>query len=471
MRSKCLALLLTVLMLAGCGGSSSLRPDLVRLYANQTGTALPPPLIVIHGVLGGRLYDPATEQEVWPGKLRRVVFDDYAYLKLDINAETLDPEPSTFEVSGITDRAAGRDFYAQILTTLENVGGYVRTKPGTAVTGKPTKRFYIYAYDWRQDNVDSARGLDALVEQIRRDYNDPGLRVDVVAHSMGGLITRYFIRYGTTDVLNGNDFPVVYEGDKKIRRAILLGTPNLGSIAGLDTLLNGHRIGLGRLAPEIIATFPSAYQVLPHALRDWLVGSDGKPVEWYQDPDGKVQQVDQFDIDWWRDHQLSIFDPAVRERIIKQAPDREQGEAHFERMTRYFETHLERGRRFSWSLTVPAPHIEQRYAVFGGSCHLTHARGLMEEIDERFRIRFDPRDVVSRQLGVDYTRLLLEPGDGTVTKASLLARQILDPTVRRHRYSFFPLDYSIFLCEDHTRLTENPSFQDNLLNALLSADT
>ena len=65
---------------------------------------------------------------------------------------------------------------------------------------------------------------------------------------------------------------------------------------------------------------------------------------------------------------------------------------------------------------------------------------------------------------------MLEPGDGTVTKASLLARESLDPTVPRHEYSHFPLDYAFFLCERHDRLTGNPSFQDNLLHALLSVD-
>jgi hypothetical protein len=30
--------------------------------------------------------------------------------------------------------------------------------------------------------------------------------------------------------------------------------------------------------------------------------------------------------------------------------------------------------------------------------------------------------------------------------------------------------HSVFLCEHHQRLTSNPSFQDNLLNALLSVD-
>jgi len=66
--------------------------------------------------------------------------------------------------------------------------------------------------------------------------------------------------------------------------------------------------------------------------------------------------------------------------------------------------------------------------------------------------------------------LMLEPGDGVVTKASLLARDTLDPTIERHRYSFFPVRYSFFLCEAHNRLTSNINFQDNLLHALLSVD-
>ena len=72
--------------------------------------------------------------------------------------------------------------------------------------------------------------------------------------------------------------------------------------------------------------------------------------------------------------------------------------------------------------------------------------------------------------GIDYEELMLEPGDGRVTKPSLFAREALDPTVPRHRYSFFPMDHSILLCESHDSLTGNISFQNNLLNILLTRD-
>ena len=114
--------------------------------------------------------------------------------------------------------------------------------------------------------------------------------------------------------------------------------------------------------------------------------------------------------------------------------------------------------------------IQQRFVVMGGSCKLTLARGLVEQVDGRTQVRFDSDKIRNRRDGIDYERLMYEPGDGTVTKASLLARQSLDPTVARHRYSYFPLGHAVFLCEDHSMLTGNLSFQDNLLNALLSAD-
>ena len=65
---------------------------------------------------------------------------------------------------------------------------------------------------------------------------------------------------------------------------------------------------------------------------------------------------------------------------------------------------------------------------------------------------------------------MLEPGDGAVTKASLLARESLDPMVPRHKWSFFPLHYPLFLCAEHSQLTTNLFFQDNLLNFLLNRD-
>ena len=88
---------------------------------------------------------------------------------------------------------------------------------------------------------------------------------------MGGLIARYYIRYGRQDVLNDNDFPVNMYGGERVRRVVLLGTPNLGTVEILNAFIDGINLGLRTIEPETLVTMPSLYQLLPHPLNNWLV--------------------------------------------------------------------------------------------------------------------------------------------------------------------------------------------------------
>jgi hypothetical protein len=82
--------------------------------------------------------------------------------------------------------------------------------------------------------------------------------------------------------------------------------------------------------------------------------------------------------------------------------------------------------------------------------------------------RLYPDQIRDRVPGVSYHELMLEPGDGSVTKPSLLARETLDPSAPQNADSVIPIAYWFFLCERHDRLTGNINFQDNLLNVLLT---
>lgn len=445
-----------LLLLSAC--SSMSQPNLARLY-QQSQEVEQPPVILIHGIMGSRLEDSETGREVWYGNIGRLAFSNYSELALEIDPESLQPKPSTLVPYALAEQAAGKDFYGSITRTLEDAGRYERAWPGE-VRKRGSRSYYVFLYDWRQDNVKSAQQLYRFIDQVRQDHSNPQLEVDLIAHSMGGVIARYFLRYGKSDETTDNNFEVNLSGADRVRRVILLGTPNLGSVHALHAFIRGKKIGFRRLPPEVLASMPSVYQTFPHALNDWIITVEGKSLE-----------RDLFDIQIWRRFQWSIFDPKIRQRIVANAESPELGQANLAILEQYFEIQLERARRFVWSLTVPIPNDSYKLVIFGGDCVLTPARLLVEEVKGVSEIRLWPRDISHPLANVDYDSLMLEPGDGVVTKASLLARESLDPSITRHRYINFPLDYVLLLCEKHDALTGNKTFQDNLLHALLSLDT
>lgn len=431
-------------LVASC---STPQPQLATIYKTARTYEDQPPVILIHGAFGGRLCKVA-EGEVWPGGILDLVFNEYQDLALPVG--TMDTE--RLVPCGMVDTAAGQDFYGKIEDTLTGAGGYQLTEPGNPVDSAQ-RHYYRFIYDWRKDNSQSAAALDAFVQQIRLDYGKPGLKVDLVAHSMGGLVARYWLRYGNVDVLDDNDFPLNNAGAAQVRKVILLGTPNLGSTSALQQLLGGADFGVNKISPEILLTFPSAYQLLPHPIVDSILGNSGQPL-----------QRDIFDLDIWRALEWGPFDPQIRYRLQSQGWSPSQVHT----LERYTGKHLERARRFAWSLTVKNKASPAELIVFGGDCSETPARIFIEDIGGESFVRLWPDDIEKPSPDISYKTLMLEPGDGAVTKASLLARTELDPSVPRHRFSDFPLDYAVMYCEDHNRLPGNITFQDNLLHILLS---
>jgi hypothetical protein len=248
-------------------------------------------------------------------------------------------------------------------------------------------------------------------------------------------------------------------GAQKVGTAVLLGTPNLGAVSSLQSMVLGHKVGFRRVEPEVLATMPSVYQLLPHPLTDWSV-----------DPSGKDLDLDLYDVATWKRLQWSVFDPAVVGRVRARFKVPGEAEAYVSALQAYFARNLEHARRFIWSVTFEEPISPVKFVVFGGDCVLTPARIVIEPQGGRSLARLFPADVQHRFPGVDYGRLMLEPGDGEVTKPSLLAREALNPIAPRNDALFFPLAYAFFLCESHERLTANINFQDNLLNVLLARE-
>lgn len=53
----------------------------------------------------------------------------------------------------------------------------------------PGRPIYQFSYDWRKSNTLTMKKLDAFIKTIRKKG-----KVDIVAHSMGGLVTAHFLR-------------------------------------------------------------------------------------------------------------------------------------------------------------------------------------------------------------------------------------------------------------------------------------
>lgn len=407
------------------------------------------PLIVIPGVLGSRLTDRKTGIEAWPGTTKQLMTSSYLELALRIDPVALEPLDDGLVASSVFERALGQDFYGDMIDFLLQAGGYSRGQPGEPAAADEA-RLYTLAYDWRQDNIRAVRALDALIEQIRRDYGDPELRIDVIAHSMGGLILRYYERYGTDDVLDGNAFLVTGAGASKLRRIVMLGVPNQGSVTALHSFLTGYRVWLSRLPTTGIATMPSMYQLLPHPQVSWIATTRGKPLS-----------LDPFDVNVWKNFEWSVFNRKVRRRIATQ-PDIWPDQDVFER---YFKKRLERGRRFVWSLTVPTGDVRLiEPLVFGGDCLPTLARVVVEKKDGHTVARLRPEQITSPVPGIDYDRLMYQPGDGSVTMASLVGRQGLDPLL--HEADRHEIGRASFVCEIHESVTSNESVLESLLRHL-----
>ncbi len=108
-------------------------------------------------------------------------------------------------------------------------------------------------YDWRLPVAQLGRQLAARLYRLRAG------RVAVVAHSMGGLLVRAAL---------------AQPGTAHVERAILLGTPLLGSFAAVQALRGTYavvrkvarldaRASAERLSSQVFSSFPSLYDLLP----------------------------------------------------------------------------------------------------------------------------------------------------------------------------------------------------------------
>jgi pimeloyl-ACP methyl ester carboxylesterase len=112
--------------------------------------------------------------------------------------------------------------------------------------------FHHFPYDWRRDNRVSARLLKKFVDERLAWWRDKtenaNARAIILAHSMGGLVARYYLE--------------VLGGWQDCRALVTFGTPFRGSVEALKLLANGTKKGSVDLS-DVVRSFASLYQLLP----------------------------------------------------------------------------------------------------------------------------------------------------------------------------------------------------------------
>lgn len=118
------------------------------------------------------------------------------------------------------------------------------------------QNFYAFPYDWRRDNRVTARRLEAQalswLKHWRADSGHRDAKLVLIGHSMGGLISRYFIE--------------CLGGWQHTRTLLTLGTPHRGSLSAVGFLVHGMKKGIGPLGLDLsplLRSLTSVYQLLP----------------------------------------------------------------------------------------------------------------------------------------------------------------------------------------------------------------
>jgi pimeloyl-ACP methyl ester carboxylesterase len=143
------------------------------------------------------------------------------------------------------------DGYNRVSEMIKGNFDVIQGQVNTATRSHARANYFEFPYDWRRDNSASAQRLSRFLS-VRltewRKYAGQGAKVILVAHSMGGIVARYYLE--------------ALGGWKDCKALITFGTPFRGSVKALDCLVNGCSVGPFDFT-ELVSSFTSVYQLLP----------------------------------------------------------------------------------------------------------------------------------------------------------------------------------------------------------------
>ncbi len=210
-------------------------------------------VIVVPGTLGSVL--ELHGAVIWPGRLRDL------HGRFNRMAELKDP---AIEATDLI-RSYFVEQYGSLIRDLEELGYHEHGRP---------KTLWLCPYDWRKSNLLAADVLASVID--RAAAANPGKSIALIAHSMGGLISRCYLESG--------DY-AGRAGFQAVTNLFTLGTPHRGATDALFAIKGWLRKLF--LAPDQVAElaadprFPSVYELLPPPGEPFAHDGEMKPLDIY----------------------------------------------------------------------------------------------------------------------------------------------------------------------------------------------
>ena len=402
-------LLSIILLIAGCSSTGSYTStekhnknlflgDLAKKNLNYEGIKRNP-IIIIHGFQGAKLVDSKTNKNLWGNFDASTIFY-VSDKKIQELTHPLNKDKSLYEMKddvvpqsilknvNISILGIPLKFpaYEILINILTNVGYQPEDRPLSK--DKNYHTLFEFAYDWRRDIPSNTENLEKFIESKRKYLQEKykelygidnfDVQFDIIAHSMGGLLSRYYLRYGTQNLPKDGSLPNLnWGGNKYIDRLIICGTPNAGYLDTFLELLKGGQ--LQPFKPAYLGTLPTYYQMLPAPCTTSIVYSD--------DPTGKP--VDVFDPELWVNMKWGIVNPKEDENLIKLLPDVKTKEERYAIAKNHLTKCLARAKQFIAAMKVDAtpPEDIELYLVLGHGikttrrAHIDRKTGKIDKID------------------------------------------------------------------------------------------
>lgn len=456
-----------------------------QLVAAQTGKR---PLVVIPGITGSQLVNDQTGETVW-FRFTGIGGDDDLRLPMSANlASNKDNLVATDIIREVKLPSVLPDIgvYDKLLNSLKE-RGYAE---GNWDNPQATDVYYVFAYDWRRDNIESARLLIQKLEAVKARLNQSDLRFDVVAHSMGGLVARYAAMYGVRDLPAARlRTPIPdWSGARHIRKVLLFGTPNQGSMSGFVSLIKGYTIG-GRNLPFIndltvddVFTIPALYELMPSDAAVRFLDENLKPIS-----------VDLYNPQTWRKYgwgaisnprflgKLKDADQIKGVRALENfepqtIDDKILAQTNYAEVQAYFAAVLDRAKRFHQALNVRTANSPIEFSLYGSDC-LQTLDAIVLVRDEKtnvWRTITEPTDFRTtagkRVSSKEVRKAIYSLGDNRVTQTSLLGSFFADARKTAVKTTM-PVISKFFFCEPHYTLLNNAAIQSSFLSQLDNSST